>query len=49
MGQLGILDLLLIYPRQRIGTTKERMERGTDNLEAAASSSVDLIASSGSS
>jgi hypothetical protein len=51
MGRIGNLDLLLTYlldfstlKYRRKGTNEDR----TDSLEAAASSSVDLTASSGS-
>ena len=53
MGRIGNLDLLLIYLSVLSVSNTERCKnteygRGTDSLEAAASSSVDLTASSGS-
>jgi hypothetical protein len=53
MGRIGNLDLLLIYLLDLSISDHERCEDtedggGTDSLEAAASSSVDLTASSGS-
>ena len=53
MGRIGNLDLLLIYLSVLSISNTEKCRntedgRGTDSLEAAASSSVDLTASSGS-
>ena len=53
MGRIGNLDLLLTYLSDLSISSTERCKNteyggGTDSLEAAASSSVDLTASSGS-
>ena len=51
MGRIGNLDLLLIYSSDfshSIMLDSRERDDGTNSLEAAASSSVDLTASSGS-